>query len=662
MKKLVNLFVNFGVNSGLPEMANQRIRFANIIALIHVLFIILIFNVLLIQYGFKNGAKLVALSTIIPLGALSLNYFSKTLSSRYWLTFANPLMIMAISIYTKVKNPTGYTGFYEFFDTRMLVFTTVIIPLLLFSRKNLGNMLIALLPSALLLFFYDPIHTFFNVGYTNIFTDAKGGYYIAGILFDVSYLFAVLGILSLKKSNETLVQNNAILIGDLNNKNKIQEKLLIRKQELLLQNRKVSEDLLVKQGELINNKNDLERATELINYQNNELEYKNKELLTIVNERTRELKQANEELIVQNNGLLQFSNTVSHNLRAPVASLLGLVHLFTIETDEQRKNDMVGLIQRATEALDTIIGDLNKVVDMRNQLLNLKENFKISDEIEKVRLLLIESLKKADIAFKTHIEKDEIYAIRSYIQSVLYNLINNAIKYANPEGNREILVSSVETDTDLEIKIQDNGIGIDTSKFKNDLFKMYKRFHTHVDGKGMGLYIVKQQVEAMGGSISVNSRVSQGTVFTLSFPIKSNIEEQEYFSSDDAILTYEAHTKTSYLKWHRTPDGEVYRNICNTNKEMFFNYDATTWLVDIRKLGIINESYRNWFASKVLNEILKQGCKHIILVRSENDGKDFDYWKHMIDIAKKMDVEFDFMLDEDSAWKLITDKMNTTKA
>ena len=389
MTNYLRYVINLGVSSDSTEQSNQRIRFTNMVALLYFLFIAVIFGLLLHQYGFKMAAKLVLLTSIIPLLTLLLNSQGRIIISRYLISYAIPSFAMVISVVTKMNNLPGQTGYYEFFDTRMLVFVSSLIPLLIFSRKNLRFLLVALFPSAMFLFFYDPIHTMVGVGYKDLFNDTKDGYFLAGLMFDVGYLFAISGVIALKNSNEELVASNTLLINDLNDKNIAQKEILERKQELLAQNNKVQDALLTKHKELILNKTELEAASELINNQKNELEYKNQELSSIVEEKTRELKQANVELVAQNNGLLQFSNTVSHNLRAPVASLLGLINLFALETEVDRKDAMIPHIKSSSVALDTIISDLNKVVDLRNQVFSLKEKVSLKDEIDQILFLEI---------------------------------------------------------------------------------------------------------------------------------------------------------------------------------------------------------------------------------------------------------------------------------
>ena len=112
----------------------------------------------------------------------------------------------------------------------------------------------------------------------------------------------------------------------------------------------------------------------------------------------------------------------------------------------------------------------------------------------------------------------EIFSIKAYINSILYNLISNAIQYRSLDRKLIINISSYCKLDMVIIEISDNGIGIDLERYRDDLFKLYKRFHSHIEGKGLGLYIVKQQVEKLNGSIEVESQPDKGTRFIVSLP------------------------------------------------------------------------------------------------------------------------------------------------
>ncbi len=118
-----------------------------------------------------------------------------------------------------------------------------------------------------------------------------------------------------------------------------------------------------------------------------------------------------------------------------------------------------------------------------------------------------------------HVETDSHPVIKfskKNLKSVIYNLLSNAIKYRSAERKPEIFISTEQQDGYLTLKIKDNGLGVEKDK-QSKMFSMFKRFHDHVEGTGVGLYIVKKIVENAGGKIEVESEVNKGTTFTIFF-------------------------------------------------------------------------------------------------------------------------------------------------
>ena len=119
---------------------------------------------------------------------------------------------------------------------------------------------------------------------------------------------------------------------------------------------------------------------------------------------------------------------------------------------------------------------------------------------------------------KIELEKVTILNInRAYLESILLNLFTNAIKYRSPKRTLRVFVSSKEVGENIILIFKDNGIGIDLERNGDKIFGLYQRFHNHPDSKGLGLYLVKSQVESMGGTINVESEVDKGTTFTITF-------------------------------------------------------------------------------------------------------------------------------------------------
>ena len=140
--------------------------------------------------------------------------------------------------------------------------------------------------------------------------------------------------------------------------------------------------------------------------------------------------------------------------------------------------------------------------------------------IEKIKLSLAIQIKYCGALIKTDFsEINEIHNVKSYIDSILYNLISNSIKYRNPEKQPEIFIKSSLKEDKIEIMVKDNGIGMDLNIYKEKVFMLYQRFHLDIEGKGMGLYLVKSQIEALGGSIEVESEVNIGTSFYIHLPV-----------------------------------------------------------------------------------------------------------------------------------------------
>ncbi|HEX9600785.1 MAG TPA: ATP-binding protein, partial [Mariniflexile sp.] len=161
--------------------------------------------------------------------------------------------------------------------------------------------------------------------------------------------------------------------------------------------------------------------------------------------------------------------------------------------------------------------DLNVILSLGKQLNEKKEQIHFSKLVSDIQESIRNTLEKEQANFKIDFSRvDDMFTIKSYMYSIFYNLISNSIKYRRPDVPLDITVESDLVDEKISLTFKDNGLGIDLKKNGNDIFGLYKRFHTdNAEGKGMGLYMVKVQVEKLGGEISVKSTVNQGTEFTI---------------------------------------------------------------------------------------------------------------------------------------------------
>jgi PAS domain S-box-containing protein len=226
------------------------------------------------------------------------------------------------------------------------------------------------------------------------------------------------------------------------------------------------------------------------------------------------------QLITQNNDLMQFSYIASHNLRGPVATLLGLVDLIEKEKKPESIKAISTHLLYSTRKLDDVIVDLTKILDIRAQQALAKESVDLAGTIENVREILSSQFNDSQAELILDLsESQSLFSIKSYLHSILYNLVANGIKYRSLNRKLSIRITSFKNEMGTGFTVTDNGLGIDLEKFRHKLFNLYQRFHSHVDGKGMGLYLVRTQTLALGGDIEVQSKLDEGTTFKITFPV-----------------------------------------------------------------------------------------------------------------------------------------------
>jgi PAS domain S-box-containing protein len=241
--------------------------------------------------------------------------------------------------------------------------------------------------------------------------------------------------------------------------------------------------------------------------------------ITEEKKKEKEKEQLIRELTQNNKDLKQFSYITSHNLRAPLSNLTGLLNLMhEIPVENQELREIINGFSTSTNLLNETINDLVKVIIIKDNPSINKEEVLIKDVFESVfnQLSYLISLHKPIL--KIELEKVTILHInKAYLESILLNLFTNAIKYRSPKRTLRIFVSSKELNNQIVLVFKDNGIGIDLERNGDKIFGLYQRFHNYSDSKGLGLYLVKSQVESMGGTISVESEVDKGTTFTITF-------------------------------------------------------------------------------------------------------------------------------------------------
>ncbi|RNI24146.1 PAS domain-containing sensor histidine kinase [Rufibacter latericius] len=228
------------------------------------------------------------------------------------------------------------------------------------------------------------------------------------------------------------------------------------------------------------------------------------------------------DLYRQNSDLQQFTYMVSHNLRAPVANALGLAELLAgTGRDSDRFAPTLSFLGQSVRKLDEVLRDMNTVLSIRDRRGNLeREDVDIREVIVQAQSTLKGEMALAGGRVDIGVAEGlRVKASKAYLFSIFYNLLSNAIKYRSGERTLSVQIKCLQSaDRGTIIHFSDNGSGFDMKKAKGSAFRLYQRFHTAKEGRGMGLYLVKAHVEAMGGQVKVTSRVGIGTRFLVFFP------------------------------------------------------------------------------------------------------------------------------------------------
>ena len=228
-------------------------------------------------------------------------------------------------------------------------------------------------------------------------------------------------------------------------------------------------------------------------------------------------------LTAQNTQLNDFCSIVSHNLRAPLINL-SILNDFINDTEDQNEKDLL------FKKIDPVIKTLSETFDNLVESIQIREESDIPLETINFEVLTNKILEKHRIEielYQAQFELDfsvapQIYYSKKYLDSILSNLISNALKYRSKERNPKIFIRTEFKENRIFLKVSDNGLGIDLKANGKHMFKMRKVFHDHPDAKGYGLFLTHNQIEAMEGKISVESTPDVGTTFTIEFHSKNN--------------------------------------------------------------------------------------------------------------------------------------------
>jgi two-component system, sensor histidine kinase LadS len=300
-----------------------------------------------------------------------------------------------------------------------------------------------------------------------------------------------------------------------------EQKSLLRKMVL-----EQTEEIMSQNDQLLQNQEEIRAQNERLEAQNRAYERlkelilkQNQELESAVHGRTLQLAQSNEELKRHLHQVEQFSFISAHNLRAPVARILGLASILDRSKVIGKENaSILDRIVASARDLDIIIHDLGAILDTQKNTSDKTELVDVRQLLDKILMRYEAEVGQDGIGIVINTEAKHVEAVPAYMDSILSNLISNSIKYRSDARSPVIKINTEELPSGWKIEVEDNGLGFDSKQFSKKLFEPFQRFHTHKEGKGLGMFLVKTQVIAMHGSINLTSEPNKGTRVSIIIP------------------------------------------------------------------------------------------------------------------------------------------------
>ncbi len=223
------------------------------------------------------------------------------------------------------------------------------------------------------------------------------------------------------------------------------------------------------------------------------------------------------ELHEQNRQLDDFAHIVSHNMRSPIGNIKALIGLLNPNSSLEDFQLIYGKLSDVSNNLNETMNELMETLKVKKNSDVEKFELSFQEVLDKVIQSLQGEIIQTGAVIQSDFKATSLVYSKTYLESIFQNLISNAIKYRSPKRAPEIYVRTTKLENAIEMKISDNGLGIDMTRYGDKLFGLHKTFHEHKDARGVGLFLVKTQIEALRGSIHVESEVDTGTTFIVRF-------------------------------------------------------------------------------------------------------------------------------------------------
>lgn len=247
-------------------------------------------------------------------------------------------------------------------------------------------------------------------------------------------------------------------------------------------------------------------------------------VVAIAKRRGNILEMEKEELIkklqTRNKSLQEFNSVISHNLREPLTQIIGLSDLLNESGNDSNgeSKEMIARIVDSSNKVDKVIKELSIILNENDPKPTDFRTLSLDRLIKEVLDLLKNEIKSHNVTIEQDLAFVKIKSYKPYLSDAIYHLIANSIKFLDVNKRLHIKIRSYEDEFKQYIVISDNGRGMDLGRFSDKIFKMYQRYHIDVEGRGIGLFIVKNRINVLNGFIRVESEEGIGTAFTIEFP------------------------------------------------------------------------------------------------------------------------------------------------
>ena len=219
----------------------------------------------------------------------------------------------------------------------------------------------------------------------------------------------------------------------------------------------------------------------------------------------------------KNDQLEEFAQIVSHNLRAPIGNILSLISFYEDTSKKEEKDEYFDLLKTSSHVVSNTFNELVEVLKIRQNTDIERQALSFAATLDKVKKMFAAKIATTQAVIKEDFQVKSINYPNIYLESIFLNLLSNSLKYRQKDIAPVITFKTYQTDGQTILEVSDNGLGINLDKYGHLVFKLNKTFHLHAEARGIGLFITKNQVEAMGGEIKVFSKTNEGATFVINF-------------------------------------------------------------------------------------------------------------------------------------------------